>query len=322
MNSFVSPRSSAVDIDRLEDVVYRPIEPLDFDDIKSIHEDIFPVSYGDLFYRAVCDGEPNSGKNSKLFSSIAVSKTSGRMLGFILAQVSSVDEVDEDDNDLFQRQGPQDSLCYILTLGLIEEYRRSGLGTRLLNQCTEYCLTSVRSCGAIYLHVIDYNTEAIKFYEKNQYHLCRVMHDYYHIEQARYDAYLYVRYLNGYQMSVTGRLLNGTTELVVGLAYRVRSWFNGVAYSYLPKALLPIDVVIHQERVVPLPTITSLKAQQLRQQEERRLRQERRRQRGLDRLGHLTAHTNVNDTSSAPPSLSPSSAASDTEATLPCSSPA
>lgn len=198
--------SSSAGVDRLEDVMYRPIEPSDFDAIKSIHEDLFPVSYGDVFYRAVCEGEPNSGKRSRLFSSIAVSKISGSMLGFILAQISPVDEVDQDDNDLFQRCGPQDSICYILTLGAIKEYRRSGLGTKLIKQCTEYC-NAIRSCGAIYLHVIDYNVEAINFYEKNGYHLCRVMHDYYHIGHAHYNALLYIQYLNGYRMSLSGRLL-------------------------------------------------------------------------------------------------------------------
>ena len=60
--------------------------------------------------------------------------------------------------------------CYIMTLGVIDECRTLGLGTRLLQELLQYLETFYPQCEMLYLHVVDYNAAAIKFYcERNSF---------------------------------------------------------------------------------------------------------------------------------------------------------
>jgi ribosomal protein S18 acetylase RimI-like enzyme len=57
------------------------------------------------------------------------------------------------------------TLFYVMTLGVIDNFRKSGLATVLVERAIRLA-QQVTSCSAIYLHVITYNTPAIQFYEK------------------------------------------------------------------------------------------------------------------------------------------------------------
>jgi ribosomal protein S18 acetylase RimI-like enzyme len=57
--------------------------------------------------------------------------------------------------------------AYIMTIGVIDECRRLGLGTMLLEKTIEILQQNWTICEVIYLHVIDYNESAIRFYERN-----------------------------------------------------------------------------------------------------------------------------------------------------------
>jgi len=59
--------------------------------------------------------------------------------------------------------------AYIMTIGVVDECRRLGLGTMLLNEVTKVINQSWSHCEIIYLHVVDYNEAAIRFYEKNNF---------------------------------------------------------------------------------------------------------------------------------------------------------
>ena len=54
-----------------------------------------------------------------------------------------------------------------MTIGVIDEVRKLGIGTRLLSSITEHVERYHSSVEAIYLHVIIYNHSALKFYDKN-----------------------------------------------------------------------------------------------------------------------------------------------------------
>ncbi len=56
-----------------------------------------------------------------------------------------------------------------MTLGSIPEFRRMGLASVLVDSAVNYAETSP-DCGAVFLHVIHYNTAAIKLYERNRFH--------------------------------------------------------------------------------------------------------------------------------------------------------
>lgn len=122
---------------------FRKINEYDFDAIKALHEEFFPVRYSDKFYRDVCRGVGLS--RGELFSSIAT--VNGRMVGFILAQLLKYPSQSED-KDLFSYENNPSSVCYILTLGIKEEYRRSGAGTNLIMHSINYAIAQ-KNCGAV-----------------------------------------------------------------------------------------------------------------------------------------------------------------------------
>lgn len=127
-------------------VTFREIESSDFQVIKDLHEELFPVNYSDTFYQNTCDGIGIGG--GKIYSSLAV--VSGQVVGFILAQMMLYPSKCED-KDLFSIDKQPKYVCYVLTLGLTKEYRRSGLGTTLIKRCEEFASMNWE-CGAVRLY--------------------------------------------------------------------------------------------------------------------------------------------------------------------------
>lgn len=87
-------------------------------------------------------------------------------------------------------------MFYIMTLGSNENFRGRGLGSKLIRECINIA-EQVHTCGVIYLHVITYNTTAIRFYENLGFHRITEIKDYYMIDDKTYDCYLYARCANG-----------------------------------------------------------------------------------------------------------------------------
>ncbi len=130
--------------DIFSDLLFREIEETDFQPIKDIHSLLFPVSYGDNFYKSVCSKKGTDGL--PIISIIAVSRVNGQIIGFILAQISSVRNAEE--SNLFYTRSADDLACYILTLGALPSFRRRGLASYLICECKCHCL-SIKTCGAV-----------------------------------------------------------------------------------------------------------------------------------------------------------------------------
>ena len=80
------------------------------------------------------------------------------------------------------------SVCYIMTIGVIDELRQMGIGSKMLNYTIDLVEKRFTECICIYLHVVDYNISAIKFYQKNQFLRFRRMKRHYTIDGRDYDA--------------------------------------------------------------------------------------------------------------------------------------
>lgn len=87
-------------------------------------------------------------------------------------------------------------LFYIMTLGTVTNYRRTGLASHLVQQCCR-AAAAVPTCGTIYLHVLDTNEAAIRFYEKLGFYRVKLIPNYYSIHGRPRHCYLYAKYLNG-----------------------------------------------------------------------------------------------------------------------------
>ena len=131
------------DAEERPNIVFRSIQEDDFQQIKDLHEEFFPVKYADSFYINICQGKGPNG--AKIFSSIAL--VAGEIIGFVLAQLFRY-PLDCEDRDLFAPNCNPTRVCYILTLGLKDQYRRSGLGSTFIKQCEEYASTNPL-CGAV-----------------------------------------------------------------------------------------------------------------------------------------------------------------------------
>lgn len=97
---------------------FRSLEEKDFDIIKKLHEEFFPVRYSESFYVDACKG---IGINQMPLFSIVATTSEDEVVGFILAQFLPTKY--SEDNVIFSYNRPEDQ-CYILTLGLQSKYRR------------------------------------------------------------------------------------------------------------------------------------------------------------------------------------------------------
>ncbi|GAX19254.1 hypothetical protein FisN_4Lh160 [Fistulifera solaris] len=88
-------------------------------------------------------------------------------------------------------------LFYIMTLGTADDYRGMGLASYLVLQCIEQKIETDRSCGTLYLHVLDTNFAAIRFYEKLGFYCVRLIPNYYTIDGKLRHCYLYAKYFHG-----------------------------------------------------------------------------------------------------------------------------
>ena len=84
--------------------------------------------------------------------------------------------------------------CYIMTLGVIDECRKLGIGTMLLEETYRQVRYFYPECNLIYLHVVDYNKSAIKFYiNKNNFIEMGREENHYEIFNKEYDALILYR---------------------------------------------------------------------------------------------------------------------------------
>jgi ribosomal protein S18 acetylase RimI-like enzyme len=87
-------------------------------------------------------------------------------------------------------------LFYIMTLGVVKDYRKAGLGTHLIKECMREVQDNPQ-CGVLYLHVITHNLGAIRLYEQLGFHRVKTIPNYYSIDDRLYDCYLYAKYYHG-----------------------------------------------------------------------------------------------------------------------------
>ncbi|CEG67255.1 hypothetical protein CU097_006183 [Rhizopus azygosporus] len=142
------------------------ITPNNLGQVRALHKTLFPVSYSDNFYNELLE----AGEFAKLayYNDVCVGVVCCRK---------------EKDEDL-----PEKYKLYMMTLGVLEPYRRLGLGTRLVEHILKQSQLST-DISRVYLHVQVTNDAAVDFYKKNQFEVKKTEKDYYKNIEPR-DAYL------------------------------------------------------------------------------------------------------------------------------------
>ncbi|KAJ3675378.1 hypothetical protein LUZ60_004420 [Juncus effusus] len=171
-------------------IIYRPIRPSDLDLLEQIHISLFPIRYEREFFLDVVHG-----RGIISWGAVDINRND-EIIGFITTRI--IPGKDSEIEDLFRYNSSRNDICllYILTLGVVEDYRCLGIASGLVKEVIKYA-SSIITCRAVYLHVISYNQPAINFYEKMSFKLIRRLSQFYYIRGQHYDSYLFVYYVNG-----------------------------------------------------------------------------------------------------------------------------
>ncbi|XP_062147384.1 histone acetyltransferase MCC1 isoform X2 [Alnus glutinosa] len=214
-SSMVKPKVS-----RCPTIFYRPIQPSDLEILEQIHGDLFPIRYESEFFQNVVNGR-------EIVSWAAVDRSrpngkSDELVGFVTARIVLAKESEIADMLRYDSLKSDQTLVYILTLGVVDAYRNCGIASSLIRKVIKYA-SSIPTCQAVYLHVISYNNPAIHLYQKMSFKCIRRLPGFYLINGQHYDSYLFVYYVNG------SRSPCSPLELVTSMVGYMRSGFKTLA---------------------------------------------------------------------------------------------
>ncbi|RWS14161.1 hypothetical protein B4U79_07773 [Dinothrombium tinctorium] len=173
-------------------VELRFLRPDDVPTVRQLCKEWFPIAYPNTWYEDITS-------NPRFYALAATLHV--QIVGLIVAEIKQQLKCNVEDQGLLSKQFSKlTPVAYILTLGVVKEYRRNGIATLLLDNLIDHLTNTAKDTKAVYLHVLTTNIVAIRFYEKRQFrkHLCLPL--YYYIDGEGWkDGYSYVLYINGGQ---------------------------------------------------------------------------------------------------------------------------
>lgn len=211
----VNPKAS-----RHPTICYRPIRPSDLMILQQLHADAFPIRYESEFFQNVVNA-----RDIVSWGAVDRSRSNGHsdeLIGFVTARIVQANESEIGDLLSYDSAKSDQTLVYILTLGVVDTYRNLGIASSLISEVIEYA-SNIPTCRALYLHVISYNIPAIHLYKKMSFKCVRRLDGFYLINGQHYDSYLFVYYVNG------GRSPCSPLELVAVAVSYMRRGLNSVA---------------------------------------------------------------------------------------------
>eukprot|EP00747_Dinoflagellata_sp_TGD_P170279 gnl/TRDRNA2_/TRDRNA2_201427_c0_seq1.p1 gnl/TRDRNA2_/TRDRNA2_201427_c0~~gnl/TRDRNA2_/TRDRNA2_201427_c0_seq1.p1 ORF type:complete len:319 (-),score=18.60 gnl/TRDRNA2_/TRDRNA2_201427_c0_seq1:43-945(-) len=198
-------------------LTFRPLEARDFSEMVALHREWFPVAYDEAFYNKSVKGEIFTMAATHI-SRNGAGEEEEDILGIVTFSTSSEHHSREDiisvlgtdcANACERRRREEESLnggesgvstgcvAYILTLGVIDGFRRRGLASRLLENSIAHVSRQMPHVQAVYLHVVTYNEAAIRLYEANRFVCLARFPNFYNLHGSPYDSFLYATYING-----------------------------------------------------------------------------------------------------------------------------
>lgn len=178
----------------------RMIQPEDREIIQRLHEEWFPVVYQDEFFDELAQGRM-IGSGDPLFTRLAIcsddENNSETIVGCVVGSFVNAHLLPKFMQDLLvSNLDVHPRMFYIMTLGCVQSVRRTGLATTMIEECIAAVEQDVE-CGAMYLHVKVDNFAAIRMYEKMGFYRVQEIENYYTIDDAFYNCFLYARNFHG-----------------------------------------------------------------------------------------------------------------------------
>jgi len=177
----------------------RFLNPNDVPEVKTLCAQWFPIEYPDSWYADI------TASDDRFYSVCAV--YSGRIIGLIVAEIKQVKALPKEDSEILAPALKNAKIGYILSLGVVQEFRKNGVASFLLDNLVAHltgngiendAVNNVRhDVKALYLHVLTTNFGAISFYENRGFRPHIFLPHYYLIKGRRKDGFTYVLYLNG-----------------------------------------------------------------------------------------------------------------------------
>ena len=157
-------------------------------EIRTLHSEWFPVDYPDDFFQSLTDCPDVVS---------VVAEIDSRIVGMATVAIRRPERRYNPACDL----GLGDSVAYILTLGVIDELRRRGVASKLLEETEAVIKKKDPDCSVVFLHVIEYNHAAMWMYEKRGFRWFKTEPSFYKLGEQWYAGELYFK-----PLSTTARL--------------------------------------------------------------------------------------------------------------------
>ena len=204
----------------------------ELEEIQLLHKEWFPINYNTEYFDAVFKGKTRALiAEYKIVHSNRLSEKI--IVGCILYDIRNANT--KHMAFTYKDYFANNKSMYIMTIGVINEYRKYGIASLLLKESIKRTLEKENGeLKYVYLHVVEYNYTAQKFYEKNKFILLKIKNKHYYIEGNDYSAFIYVLYINGARKPFTNlEILKGALNkinlprhIINCFSWLFSSWFH------------------------------------------------------------------------------------------------
>ncbi|KAG4087306.1 acyl-CoA N-acyltransferase [Neocallimastix lanati (nom. inval.)] len=159
----------------INNVSLQQITPFNINSVKNINRMVFPITYNEQFYSDIIF------KYNKNLSRIAV--INNKAVGNICCRI------EPSSNHPIMVDDMNEEILYIMTIAVLQQFRRHSIGTILLNYIINFCQLNTH-IKTILLHAQITNKAAISLYIKNGFEIVDIIRGYYKNVDCP-DAYLF-----------------------------------------------------------------------------------------------------------------------------------
>uniref|UniRef100_V5IAB5 N-alpha-acetyltransferase 60 n=1 Tax=Anoplophora glabripennis TaxID=217634 RepID=V5IAB5_ANOGL len=117
----------------LADVQLRFLCPDDLDEVRALCQDWFPIEYPFYWYEEI------TSSTSRFYSLAAV--YGHQIIGLIVAEIKPHANLNEEDTGILAKSFTDADVAYILSLGVLKQYRRNGIASLLLDSLLRHLTT-------------------------------------------------------------------------------------------------------------------------------------------------------------------------------------
>ena len=167
------------------------LDEAELSEIRTLHTEWFPVAYNEEFYSAL------TRNDDQVLKVVACMRSC--IVGLATVAVRRKERQYNPNEDLLPFLGlcnQTTNIAYILTLGVVDELRRKGLGRSILEKTLSEVEQGDPQCKVIMLHVITYNKNAMRLYTKLGFEQFKIEPNFYFYADQWYDGILFYKRIN------------------------------------------------------------------------------------------------------------------------------